>query len=134
MATLIFKMDDTLRSIIKHAAAAKKHGKDFAENLSKRKAAPGLFLVHDDGVYLMSKGIPAQLRADCKQGETKCVVAYAQGCNPVKDKDCWDTSRAMVGGDDFGESLDLAIFVKAMERNVPDVRIKVSATQLEILA
>lgn len=34
-------------------------------------------------------------------------MAYAKGCHPEKDDNWWDTARAEVGGDDFGESIDL---------------------------
>ncbi|EAP6826414.1 DUF3085 domain-containing protein [Salmonella enterica] len=34
-------------------------------------------------------------------------VAYAKGCHPEKDDNWWETARTEVGGDDFGEPLDL---------------------------
>ncbi|EKQ2080623.1 DUF3085 domain-containing protein [Salmonella enterica] len=34
-------------------------------------------------------------------------VAWAKGCHPQKDDNWWETARTEVGGDDFGESLDL---------------------------
>ncbi|HEI8868265.1 TPA: DUF3085 domain-containing protein [Serratia odorifera] len=60
-----------------------------------------LLLVKDQGIYLM----PARgdRRAD---GRTKHLV-YADGCHPEKDESWYETSRALAGGDDFGEHLVL---------------------------
>lgn len=64
---------------------------------------PHVILVHDDGVYLMSNGQPRDLvRAE------HSFVAYAQGCHPKKDANWWDTSRDLVGYDDFSEFLPWA--------------------------
>ena len=55
-----------------------------------------LRLVHDEGIYLMSFS---------KIKNTNCVI-YAEGCDPNKDGDTWyDTSRDLVGGDDFCHSI-----------------------------
>ncbi|ECR4899921.1 DUF3085 domain-containing protein [Salmonella enterica] len=64
-----------------------------------RKNHCGVMLVKDEGVYLMS-----EIGALTPRGRK---VAYAKGCHPKKDAAWWDTARAEVGGDDFGESLDL---------------------------
>jgi hypothetical protein len=65
--------------------------------------------VHDDGVYLMSNGEPR----DIVEGESS-FVAHAKGCNPKTDPDWWDVSRALVGGDDFGECLPWAKELKVL--------------------
>lgn len=52
-----------------------------------------LLLVHDQGVYVMSMAQPVGHR----------TIVYANGCNPQKDDAWWETSRRLVGGDDFGE-------------------------------
>lgn len=58
---------------------------------------PGLLLVHDQGVYLMSNGTPREVDA----------IAYAEGCDPkIGEFDDWyGKSRELVGGDDFVEVL-----------------------------
>ena len=50
-------------------------------------------LVHDDGVYLFAK-----------EGK-KIVVVYAEGCNPEKNKNYYETSCHLVGGGDFAHPL-----------------------------
>lgn len=52
-----------------------------------------LLLVHDQGIYIMSMSQPVGARK----------IVYAEGCNPETDPNWWDTSRRLVGGDDFGE-------------------------------
>ncbi|SQC20585.1 Protein of uncharacterised function (DUF3085) [Klebsiella pneumoniae] len=58
-----------------------------------------LALAKDDGVYLIS--------AVAERGDTGRVkhIAYADGCNPEKDDAWYETSRVLVGGDDFCEHL-----------------------------
>ncbi|WP_329646886.1 DUF3085 domain-containing protein [Hyphomicrobium sp.] len=36
------------------------------------------------------------------------TIVYAEGCHPEKDDDWWETSRNLVGGDDFGEPIGTA--------------------------
>ncbi|EIL7091998.1 DUF3085 domain-containing protein [Salmonella enterica] len=64
-----------------------------------RKNNCGVVLVKDHGVYIMS-----EIGALTSRGRK---VAYAKGCHPDKDEAWWETARAEVGGDDFGESIDL---------------------------
>lgn len=64
-----------------------------------RKNHCGVLLVKDHGVYIMS-----EIGALTSRGRK---VAYAGGCHPDKDEAWWDTVRAEVGGDDFGETIDL---------------------------
>lgn len=68
---------------------------------------PGLLFVHDQGVYLMSNGIP---RIEVAPNEHTHVV-YAAGCDPTlpgaEFDDWYSTSRDLVGGDDFVEVLPL---------------------------
>ncbi|EAP7621679.1 DUF3085 domain-containing protein [Salmonella enterica subsp. houtenae] len=64
-----------------------------------RKNHCGVVLVKDHGVYIMS-----EIGALTSRGRK---VAYAKGCHPDKDEAWWEIARAEVGGDDFGESIDL---------------------------
>lgn len=57
-----------------------------------------LLLVHDHGVYIMSTAQPVGQR----------TIVYAEGCHPENDPDWWETSRNLVGGDDFGEPIGTA--------------------------
>lgn len=63
-----------------------------------------LQLVHDQGVYIMSFMQPVGQR----------TIIYAEGCHPEKDTDWWETSRRLVGDDDFGEPFATAAQVKTL--------------------
>ncbi|ARJ66121.1 hypothetical protein WV31_10825 [Magnetospirillum sp. ME-1] len=134
MAKLIFKVADVL-PLIAHSKASPSHSKGWGDDTP----TPGLFLVHDQGIYLMSNGNPRQM-ADGSIGgegvEGRSKVAYAEGCDPDKDAEWWDNARDLVGGDDFAETLPLAMFagledcpeatfcLKFTER---DIRIEIAA-------
>lgn len=60
---------------------------------------PALMLVKDDGIYVMSNGLPRM-----EQGSN---VVYARNYDPRKG-DVWDRCREAVGGDDFAEYIELA--------------------------
>ena len=62
------------------------------------KSPPGLWLVHDDGIYLMSNGHPGLL---VDEAGPRHFVVYALGYDPKSDPDVWERSRDAVGGDDF---------------------------------
>jgi hypothetical protein len=90
--------------LVAHATAAT----EWSEVYGKGGDAPGLILVHDDGVYLMSNGKPGDMveRVGRKSGKKTEMhfVAYAAGTDPAVEEfdDWWELSRALVGGDDFG--------------------------------
>ncbi|MCP4648756.1 MAG: DUF3085 domain-containing protein [PVC group bacterium] len=54
-----------------------------------------IFLVGDQGVYLMCFDQPAEKRK----------IVYAKGINPAKDDDWWEEKRAVYGGDDGGDTI-----------------------------
>lgn len=105
MNALRFKKSD-LQPLIEHAKNAPEHVTDH----SGEQLGPGLFLVKDQGVYLMSNGIPGHKRAD---GERHQVV-YAQGLNPETDPDWYDAAHYLCGGDDFGELIPMATIEAAL--------------------
>ena len=95
MGTCVFKTKDVLPAW-KHAIRGLDigSGSDFCMGYGATEApAPGLMLVHDQGVYLMSN-------SNEQEGQ---VVAYAKGCNPERDESWHEESSRLVGGDDFGE-------------------------------
>lgn len=127
MGTLVFKVDEKLRSIVQHARSSKEHRKTYGQ----QRAKAAIWLVHDAGVYLMSNGNPMQLDPQ-RQSGTAAVVQYARGCGP--DQAGWERSRALVGGDDFCEPLDLAFFENAIAADCKEVRINVTANSLSMEA
>jgi hypothetical protein len=96
--TLIFPVNEKLLRIIAHSKA---HPCEKA--YSHEAAGPGLFLVKDSGVYLMSAATEP-LR---KEGGEGSVVAYAEGHDPAQGE-CWEYDREVCGGDDFGEFIPIA--------------------------
>jgi hypothetical protein len=136
MAKLVFNVEE-VRNIYDHAKAALKHSAPIIDYVGPKyeavygPAEPALYLVHDQGVYLMSAGLPAQC---VKKGEPRQVVAYAKGCNPDKDEDWWENSNYLVGGDDFGELVPLALFdgvetAKSIRVILTENTIRVSMTR-----
>lgn len=58
--------------------------------------SPTVILVKDEGIYLISE--------KHKAGD---LVVYAKGYDPKLGEHVWDKCRAAVGGDDFGETLQM---------------------------
>lgn len=102
-----------LKELIDHAKASTEWSMGYASNTPP---APALFLVGDEGVYLMSNGkpgLPKDEEAAAKQaaGEEffSHKVAYAKGCSP-NDFDCRANKLRIFGGDDGAETLPVADF------------------------
>ena len=107
-----------LKPLIEHAKAAAEFDMGY-ENMTDEECiaaglppitnrtprGPALLFVHDQGVYLMSNGIPQLRTEDDKSNH----VIYAENCNPdIGEFDDWYlTSRELVGGDDFVEILPI---------------------------
>lgn len=116
MSQLRFNAQDVQR-VCRHTLSAPQQMKQVvgyhptasnaSEPITVPPSAASVLLVHDNGIYLMSNGTPRDIiSGDEHTGRSFC--AYAEGCNPDIDEDWWDTSRALVGGDDFGDTLPWA--------------------------
>lgn len=81
------------------------------------QARPGLWLVGDEGVYLMSSGKLAE-------GQRPLVV-YAEECDPKTNPDTWHYKRRHFGSDDGVEFID-AVELERLTAAAPD------ATHLQI--
>jgi hypothetical protein len=136
MPKLIFKASDVRRVVEHTLAAPEQRPVAYTTNPVKEIA---VLLVHDDGVYLMSNGKPGDL-LDPSKGEvigSSHFVAYAQGCDPIKNEGTWwDTSRALVGGDDFAETLEgwPTEINRFLDAGATHIVIDVSAGALELSA
>ena len=148
--TLTFTIDDTLKAIVAHATSAavlkptfselydpalRKDGKEpdddaapTASDLDPTLIPRGLWLVMDQGVYLMSPGDPMLAKPE---GEGS-LVSYAAECNPADDG-WWEAKRSIVGGDDGVDKLDLAFFQEAINDGAKAVVVQVSETQLRLM-
>ena len=101
-------------------------GMDYDEIVKKlnedNKIKPALWLVKDQGIYIMSNG-DAPDRPD---------VVYAQGYDPNTDGDVWDKCRDAMGGDDCCELIDHDTVVKLTSiPNAKTLGIKVTANSLD---
>jgi len=115
---------NTVERLLTHARTSKEHKALYEDETTKK---PGLWLVGDDGIYLMSNGRPALPRDEeaaqrQKDGEDffKNLVAYADQCNPDKTEDVWDVKREIFGGDDGVE------FIEVPETAVDIEKIEIS--------
>lgn len=105
MARLVFAGADLL-PLIEHSKQAKAHKAPYGVG----EAKPGLYLVKDDGIYLMSNGEPGLL---VEYGKTRNRVVYAKGYEALsgdmdKRSAQYDKIRDAVGGDDFVELVPLS--------------------------
>jgi hypothetical protein len=105
-----------VKQLREHAAAAKTHRATYGQE----KPGPGLWLVGDDGVYLMSNGNPHQK-----------LVAYAKQCDPTKMEfdQWWAAKQATFGGDDGVEFIDLAAIPES-----GDIQIEMTPETMTIYA
>lgn len=118
-----FKASD-IRPLWQHAKQSPKHITPYEPD---REAQPGLILVKDQGVYLMSNGEPGLLKTGTKSSH---VVVYAEGHNPdVDDFDDW-----YVGGDDFAVGLDWPTFWEAVTRDDKKKFVLITVTGDEVKA
>jgi hypothetical protein len=96
-----------VRRLIEHAAAAPKHQRELGQ---KGRPKPALMLVGDDGIYLMSSGIPGlMVPSEIPDTAPKNFVVYASECHPLSmDFDRWWSAKVSIfGGDDGCEHIDL---------------------------
>ena len=105
MGTCVFKTRD-VRRCVEHALRSPNWEMGYSEGVAT--PVPALLFVHDQGVYVMSNGIPRDVKnpADPKSGS---YAAYAAGCDPsIGPFDDWySMSRDLVGGDDFAEVIEI---------------------------
>ncbi|WP_415906997.1 DUF3085 domain-containing protein [Oleiharenicola sp. Vm1] len=147
--TLVFRVNDDLRAIVKHAQACTQHlptydqlfdgryrkdGRTIAiedclakkepfpksEDVDVEKIPPALHFVKDRGCYLMSSGSPRDIVKD-----TTSRVVYADGFSPDGE---W------IGGDDFVQALDLAFFAKNIEAGATAFHIRVTEEAISMSA
>ena len=81
---------------------AELYGEDkagHAQPYEETNGTPGLWLVKDEGIYLMSNGKPGLLNTESNDNHrTQLKVVFARGYEPLAD---YNKIREAVGGDDF---------------------------------
>ena len=98
----------------------------------ERLAPPCLWLVKDEGIYLMSPGI----HPDAERAErTRAPVSYASGFDPTRDDRMavWDRARDAVGGDDFAEDIPLEWVDAALAARSPRFALSFGPDQIGLL-
>jgi hypothetical protein len=86
--------------LAEHAHAAPQHAPSFSERQDRSTCPGGLVWVGDQGIYLMSTGLPKIPGDD----GTPNLVAYAHGWGPDEHRSTVDTH---LGDEDFDEHLHL---------------------------
>ena len=120
MGILKFKNDSEFKELICSTHISKEHRSTYG-----KKPIPSLWLVHDDGVYLMSSAIMAK-------GQKTANLIYAEGCNPNIDEDYYSTASTCVGGDDFADALPLDLFDHVLSSEKKTFQVIVSSSSIEI--
>jgi hypothetical protein len=85
---------------------------------------PGLWLVGDEGVYIMSNGKLAE-------GSARSSSIPSE-CHPVGNPDWWDYKRRHFGGDDGIEFIDAERLLPLFDRNLRCTHLNVQLTETEI--
>ncbi|WP_427047232.1 DUF3085 domain-containing protein [Halomonas casei] len=156
MATLSFKISD-IKNMAEHARAAKEHraclDQHFDENLwkeefKKRKVSDdevfselngshldgdkipaGFWLVKDQGVYLMSNGLPVDKAPDGKGMN----ISHAKGLKPGVDVDWYDAARRALGGDDMVCFIPLEWYDLSVEKGKRTLSIRVNKNSMSLV-
>ena len=115
-----------VRRCIEHALAAPDQGRAFGD---LEPSPPSLVLVKDDGIYLVSSGLPFD--QDETRSEPYKFCVYAEGYDPRRG-DVWQSCQEAVGGDDFCESLPIDAGLTAAVRAGAAVLIEVTETELRV--
>jgi hypothetical protein len=118
-STLVFEAVAVLE-LLAHAKAASRHTSPYGLTANP---GPGLMLVKDDGIYLMSNGEPGLPGTD-----TVNKVVYARGYEALpatasmeERMTRYDKVRDAAGEDDFAEFLP----AKSFDRLVPDGKVEI---------
>ncbi|WP_455233589.1 DUF3085 domain-containing protein [Geopseudomonas aromaticivorans] len=152
MAILSFPLAE-VRRLAEHADQCKEHAPTFSqhydrafwknpaadlsneqvyvnkgEHLDLSKIPAGLWLVKDQGIYLISNGSP-RLQAE---GSDSSVVVHAKGYNPECDEDWYDAARSAVGGDDFVEFIPLEWIEHAEKAGKTALEIVMTETEMAL--
>lgn len=146
MAKLTFNVEE-VRGLVAHSK-----GREHSDNLygMPLDIKEYLYLVHDEGVYLMSGAKESNLSPETiaynelvkyvgwGRESTSQIVAYAKGCNPKEDVDYYEEARALVGGDDFGEPISLDFWEAALKAHdavgAKTLTLNFGATKISIAA
>lgn len=118
-----------VKPILEHATQATSHKKTYGQ---EGVAKAGLWLVKDEGVYLMSNGDPAQQSPVAGlPNATPLRVCYAIGHNP-RFNNTWESDRDECGGDDFVQFIDADIVQRGIAAGFRYLKIKMDTRTFAI--
>jgi hypothetical protein len=100
MIRLLFPLAAVI-TLADHAIAATEHRPSFSDTLDDTTPTPALLFVGDQGLYLMSNGVP---HLPDPANEEWSLVVYADAFDDPMSK---HTISDAIGGDDFSEVLPL---------------------------
>lgn len=90
----------------------------YGEHSDKKEAQPGLWIVGDRGVYLMSNSKEGVHKPGSTTENPEHLVAHSHQCDPSGDFDTWwENKRASFGGDDGVEFLEAKFIEVALAKS-----------------
>lgn len=98
LTRLVFDNGEALQRLAIGTMKAEKFRIPYTDQATSDK---GVLFVKDEGIYLMNA------YAGGKPPNALGTVVYADSFDPNKDEEVWERSRQAVGGDDFGEFIQL---------------------------
>ena len=120
LTDLKFKSSEGLKTLADQTLRTTFFRKPYTNETTKEK---GLWLVKDEGIYLMQAFYSK---------ERSAPIIYAESFDPSKDDSVWDRSVGAVGGDDFAEFLPFTTMGLQLMKKGVDVNIKCTETFIEV--
>ena len=113
MDTTIYFPVEEVHRLIKHSRNATTRRSTVSQGYDEQlnqinnpEIPPGLILVKDEGIYLLSNGqIPVG-----QSPKSLGLLSYAIGFDPKRDVNVWERARRAMGGDDVAEAIGLEQF------------------------
>lgn len=127
----------TVEELLQHSVNSTSWRSLYGE---KKTQKPGLWLIGDQGVYLMSNGDPGKLISKIGEGgpgKESHHVCYADQVNPetLDFDEWWSNKRASFGGDDGCDFLGEKVIRSALEASKGDkIALKVTPQYVEVAA
>ena len=119
-----------VRELLEHSKAAATRRPSYSQTADPTKIPAGLWLVGDQGVYLMSN-------ATMSEGQKRAELVYAAEVDPDKlDFDTWwANKRASFGGEDGVEFLEADLIESWLESTQgTTVQIRMTPESMEFLS
>ena len=128
LTRLVFDNGEALRRLAIGTMKAEKFRIPYTDQATSDK---GVLFVKDEGIYLMNA------YAGGKPPNALGTVVYADSFDPNKDAEVWERSRQAVGGDDFGEFIQLpeivlrAIVMRQLKKLIIDMNKESYSVEFE---